>query len=87
MGFHFPMMPRLYMALAEADSTPLVGIMHDTPAIPANCQWCTFLRNHDELTLEMVTAEERHPDVGHVRPGAAHAPEPGHPPPPGSAAG
>jgi maltose alpha-D-glucosyltransferase / alpha-amylase len=59
MAFHFPVMPRLYMALAQADRTPIVDILSRTPPIPANCQWCTFLRNHDELTLEMVTPEER----------------------------
>ena len=59
MGFHFPVMPRIYMALRKADRTPLVWILGRTPPIPDNCQWCTFLRNHDELTLEMVTEEER----------------------------
>jgi maltose alpha-D-glucosyltransferase/alpha-amylase len=59
MAFHFPVMPRIYMALAQADRTPIVDILAATPAIPGNCQWCTFLRNHDELTLEMVTPEER----------------------------
>jgi len=59
MGFHFPVMPRIYMALRQADRTPLVWILGRTPPIPDNCQWCTFLRNHDELTLEMVTEEER----------------------------
>ena len=59
MAFHFPVMPRIYMALARADRTPIVDILARTPPIPANCQWCTFLRNHDELTLEMVTPEER----------------------------
>lgn len=59
MGFHFPVMPRLYMALRKTDATPLTWIMDRTPAIPENCQWCVFLRNHDELTLEMVTDEER----------------------------
>lgn len=59
MCFHFPVMPRLYMALAKADRTSVVAILNDTPAIPQNCQWATFLRNHDELTLEMVTEEER----------------------------
>jgi len=58
-GFHFPVMPRLYMALRREDVTPLTWIMDRTPAIPENCQWCIFLRNHDELTLEMVTEEER----------------------------
>lgn len=59
MGFNFPVMPRIYMALATSDRTPVVNIMATTPPIPENCQWCTFLRNHDELTLEMVTLEER----------------------------
>ncbi len=59
MGFHFPVMPRIYMALRKADRTPLVWILGRTPPIPDNCQWCTFLRNHDELTLEMVSEEER----------------------------
>lgn len=57
--FHFPVMPRLYMALAREDRTCVVDIMEDTPEIPGGCQWATFLRNHDELTLEMVTEEER----------------------------
>jgi maltose alpha-D-glucosyltransferase/alpha-amylase len=59
MGFHFPIMPRIYMALRMADRTPVVEILDRTPPIPENCQWCTFLRNHDELTLEMVTEQER----------------------------
>jgi maltose alpha-D-glucosyltransferase / alpha-amylase len=59
MGFHFPVMPRLYMALSLADRKPVVDILRRTPPTPFNCQWCTFLRNHDELTLEMVTEEER----------------------------
>jgi len=59
MGFHFPLMPRIYMALHKGDRSPLVWIMQRTPGIPDNCQWCVFLRNHDELTLEMVTPEER----------------------------
>ncbi len=59
MNFHFPLMPRLYMALAKADRTGVVDILNDTPDIPVGCQWGSFLRNHDELTLEMVTAEER----------------------------
>ncbi len=59
MAFHFPVMPRLFMALAQADSAPIVNILRATPPIPENCQWCTFLRNHDELTLEMVTPQER----------------------------
>lgn len=59
MNFHFPLMPRLFMALKKEDKSPLEWVFERTPAIPENCQWCTFLRNHDELTLEMVTPEER----------------------------
>lgn len=59
MGFHFPLMPRIYMALRSEEVSPLVRILRRTPPIPENCQWCTFLRNHDELTLEMVTEQER----------------------------
>ena len=59
MGFHFPLMPRLYMALRKANRQPIEWILERTPALPENCQWCIFLRNHDELTLEMVTEEER----------------------------
>lgn len=59
MGFHFPIMPRMYMALKKGRVTDLREILERTPSIPADCQWCTFLRNHDELTLEMVTPEER----------------------------
>ena len=59
MAFHFPVMPRMYMALRKEDRTPIVDIMRQTPAIPEDCQWAMFLRNHDELTLEMVTDEER----------------------------
>ncbi len=59
MAFHFPLMPRLFMALAKADYTPIRWVFEQTPPIPDDCQWCTFLRNHDELTLEMVTPEER----------------------------
>src|ERR1043165_4615010 len=59
MAFHFPLMPRIFMALRLEDRTPIVDIMAQTPAIPSNCQWALFLRNHDELTLEMVTADER----------------------------
>jgi maltose alpha-D-glucosyltransferase/alpha-amylase len=59
MGFHFPMMPRVFMALRSGDGGKLRQIMEDTPPIPETCQWCTFLRNHDELTLEMVSEEER----------------------------
>ncbi len=59
MGFHFPVMPRIFMALRRGDRAPLTWIMDRTPPIPEACQWCIFLRNHDELTLEMVTEEER----------------------------
>jgi maltose alpha-D-glucosyltransferase/alpha-amylase len=59
MAFHFPVMPRMYMAVQMEDRFPIMDIMAQTPAIPDNCQWCMFLRNHDELTLEMVTDEER----------------------------
>ncbi|MEA2559175.1 MAG: maltose alpha-D-glucosyltransferase / alpha-amylase [Acidobacteriota bacterium] len=59
MSFHFPVMPRLYMALRMEDRFPIVDILQQTPPIPENCQWATFLRNHDELTLEMVTDEDR----------------------------
>ncbi|RIK24090.1 MAG: maltose alpha-D-glucosyltransferase [Anaerolineae bacterium] len=57
--FHFPIMPRLYMALKRGDKTSIIDILARTPAIPPGAQWMTFLRNHDELTLEMVTPEER----------------------------
>lgn len=59
MGFHFPVMPRIFMALQKGERSPLVWILERTPSIPESCQWCNFLRNHDELTLEMVTEEER----------------------------
>jgi maltose alpha-D-glucosyltransferase/alpha-amylase len=59
MAFHFPIMPRMFMSLQMEDRYPIVDILDQTPAIPHNCQWGIFLRNHDELTLEMVTEEER----------------------------
>jgi len=59
MAFHFPLMPRIFMAICKEDNTPILEIMRQTPAIPGNCQWALFLRNHDELTLAMVTQEER----------------------------
>ncbi len=59
MAFHFPLMPRIYMALAQEDRHPISDIMRQTPEIPDSCQWAIFLRNHDELTLEMVTDRER----------------------------
>ena len=59
MSFHFPLMPRMFMALQMEDRFPIIDIMEQTPSVPENCQWAMFLRNHDELTLEMVTDEER----------------------------
>ena len=59
MGYHFPIMPRFFMALRQEDRRPIVEILERTPQIPASCQWGMFLRNHDELTLEMVTDDER----------------------------
>ncbi|WP_235277374.1 maltose alpha-D-glucosyltransferase [Synechococcus sp. Nb3U1] len=59
MDFHFPLMPRLFMAIQMEDRFPIIDILQQTPPIPDNCQWAIFLRNHDELTLEMVTDEER----------------------------
>jgi maltose alpha-D-glucosyltransferase / alpha-amylase len=59
MAFHFPLMPRMFMAIQMEDRFPIIEILDQTPKIPENCQWALFLRNHDELTLEMVTDEER----------------------------
>jgi len=59
MAFHFPLMPRIFMAVQLEDRKPIIENLEQTPQIPENCQWCTFLRNHDELTLEMVTDVER----------------------------
>jgi maltose alpha-D-glucosyltransferase / alpha-amylase len=59
MAFHFPLMPRIFMAVRQGIRKPIVEIIERTPPIPESCQWCMFLRNHDELTLEMVTDEER----------------------------
>ncbi|MDG0027380.1 maltose alpha-D-glucosyltransferase [Trinickia sp. Y13] len=59
MAFHFPLMPRIYMAIASEDRFPITDIMRQTPELPPSCQWAIFLRNHDELTLEMVTDSER----------------------------
>ncbi len=59
MAFHFPLMPRIFMAVRLEDRKPIVEILEQTPQIPDDCQWCIFLRNHDELTLEMVTDVER----------------------------
>jgi len=59
LAFHFPLMPRLFMAVRMEDRFPIIDILEQTPSIPENSQWALFLRNHDELTLEMVTDEER----------------------------
>jgi maltose alpha-D-glucosyltransferase/alpha-amylase len=59
MAFHFPLMPRMYMSVFSADRRPITDMFQHTPAIPETCQWCLFLRNHDELTLEMCTDPER----------------------------
>jgi maltose alpha-D-glucosyltransferase/alpha-amylase len=59
MNFHFPLMPRMFMAIELEDSFPIINILNRTPKIPDSCQWATFLRNHDELTLEMVTEDDR----------------------------
>ena len=59
MAFHFPLMPRIYMSIAQEDRHPVTDIMRQTPDLPEGCQWAIFLRNHDELTLEMVTDKER----------------------------
>ena len=64
MAFHFPLMPRIFMALRQEDRLPITDIMAQTPTIPDTCQWALFLRNHDELTLEMVTDEERDYTIG-----------------------
>src|SRR5207247_7754134 len=59
MAFHFPLMPRMFMAIRQEDRFPIIDILSQTPPIPESAQWALFLRNHDELTLEMVTDEER----------------------------
>ena len=59
MAFHFPLMPRIFMSIRRGDAEPIRWVLEQTPSIPNNTQWCTFLRNHDELTLEMVSEEER----------------------------
>ena len=59
MNFHFPLMPRLFMGLQQEQAFPILDILEQTPAIPETCQWAVFLRNHDELTLEMVTDQDR----------------------------
>jgi maltose alpha-D-glucosyltransferase / alpha-amylase len=84
MAFHFPLMPRMFMALRLEDRKPLVEIVERTPPIPDTCQWGIFLRNHDELTLEMVTDEERDYMYASTR-ATRGAHQPRHPPPPGPA--
>jgi maltose alpha-D-glucosyltransferase/alpha-amylase len=86
MAFHFPVMPRLFMACRWRDRTPIVDILEQTPEIPAGCQWAMFLRNHDELTLEMVTDEERDYMYRRLRRRPAHADQPRHPAAPRAAA-
>ena len=85
MAFHFPLMPRMFMAVRQEDRHPITEILRQTPDIPDNCQWGLFLRNHDELTLEMVTDEER--DYMYQSYGAdpADADQRRHPPPAGAA--
>jgi maltose alpha-D-glucosyltransferase/alpha-amylase len=74
MAFHFPLMPRLFMAMRMEDRFPITEILPaQTPPIPHSCQWALFLRNHDELTLEMVTDEERDLHVSRVRAGPPDA--------------
>ena len=87
MAFHFPVMPRLFMSLRMEDRYPITDILKTHAAIPENCQWAMFLRNHDELTLEMVTDEERdymYRTYAHDRDDAHQS---RHPPPAGAAAG
>ena len=86
MAFHFPVMPRLFMALHQEDRFPILDILEQTPPIPDNCQWCLFLRNHDELTLEMVTDEERDYMYRAYAADRAGPDQPRHPPPAGPAA-
>ena len=87
MAFHFPLMPRIFMALKRGEASPIRWALDNTPPIPADAQWCTFLRNHDELTLEMVTEAERQWMWQQYAPERAHAPELGYSPPPGTPAG
>jgi maltose alpha-D-glucosyltransferase/alpha-amylase len=70
MAFHFPVMPRIYYAMREEKAAPIIDILRETPDIPEGAQWATFLRNHDELTLEMVTTEERAAMYGWYAPDA-----------------
>ena len=87
MAYHFPLMPRIYMSIAQEDRYPITEIMQQTPDIPDSCQWAIFLRNHDELTLEMVTSKERDYMYNDLRRGRAGAHQPRDPPPPRAAHG
>lgn len=84
MAFHFPLMPKIFMALRSGDKTPIEETIKNTPSIPENCQWGTFLRNHDELTLEMVTPAERDWMWQEYAPRPGDPAEHGHPQTPGS---
>jgi len=80
MAFHFPLMPRIYMALRQEDRLPITDIHGQDAGHPDNCQWGLFLRNHDELTLEMVNDDER--DYMYIAiEQSSHAPQRRHPPP------
>ncbi len=85
MAFHFPVMPRMFMAVRREDALPIVEVLENTPSIPGNAQWGLFLRNHDELTLEMVTDEERDYMYAEYAEGPADEAEPRHSASPGSA--
>ena len=80
MAFHFPLMPRIYVAVRQEDRLPIVDIMEQTPAIPDTCQWGLFLRNHDELTLEMVTRRRTGLHVPRLQLRPTHASQSRHPP-------
>jgi maltose alpha-D-glucosyltransferase/alpha-amylase len=86
MAYHFPLMPRMYMAIAQEERHPITEIMAQTPDIPESCQWAIFLRNHDELTLEMVTSRERDYMYNMYAGRQARADQPRHPPAPRAAA-
>ena len=81
MAFHFPVMPRMFMAIRREDALPMVEILESTPPIPDNAQWGLFLRNHDELTLEMVTDDERDYLYDEYAQGSADEAESRHSPP------
>ena len=87
MAFHFPLMTRLFIGLHLEERHPITDIMDETPAIPDTCQWALFLRNHDELTLEMVTDAERDYMYLAVQPGSTRPAQCRHPPPAGAAHG